>query len=289
MSCLACKNKTSIDRCESKALTKLAYCGRHMRCKKPNAWIASRPSLLRLLIKFQAHCRGFITRLPLRNAGIGVLRRSLCHNDDEIITMEGKNEVHPHDYFSVEEDGKIWWFDQRSMIQWSQKELDIRNPYTRTILTRDDTRRLRKLWIYRRKRGLPIYHEGQQTGMTVIERRDNRWMRIAQILRENEYDIHHEHFISLDYPHLMMIVNTLTEDTRWWYTHTSDPTVHKYHNWLKNMRNVMHTYESMTLLSSDIAGMFLSALFDVHAPGELAYYIMTAYNRASAVILPEFD
>jgi len=227
-------------------------------------------------------------RIPIRYAGKGVLKRSLCNNDDEIITMEDKTEVHPHDYFSVEEDGKVWWFDQRSMIQWSQKELEIRNPYTRTILSKDDTRRLRKLWIYRRKHGLPLYHEGQQTSMTRIERRDNRWMRIAQILREHEYDIHHEHFISLDYPHMMLMINTITEDTRWWYSHTSDPTVYKYHNWLKNMRNGMHTYESMTLLSSDIASLLLSALYDIHAVHEMAYYIITAYNRSSAVILPAF-
>ena len=289
MSCLACKNKTSTDRCESKALSKFAYCGRHMRCKKPNAWIASRPTLLRILIRFQARCRGFIARVPIRTAGLGVLRRSLCHNDDEIITMDGKTEVHPHDYFSIEEDGKVWWFDQRSMFQWSQKELDVRNPYTRTILSKEDTRRLRKLCVYRRKHGLPLYHEGQYPAMTVIERRDNKWLRVAQILREHEYDIHHEHFISLDYPHLLMIVNTLTEDTRWWHSHTSDPIVYKYHNWLKNMRNVMHTYESMTRLSCDIGTLLLSSLYDVHAPGELAYYIITAYKRASAVILPELD
>ena len=289
MSCLACKNKMSLDRCESKALSKFAYCGRHMKCKKPNAWITTHPSLLRILIRFQARCRGFIVRVPIRLAGKGVLKRSLCHNDDEIVTLEGKNEVHPLDYFSIEEDGKVWWFDQRSMFQWSQKELDIRNPYTRTILSKDDTRRLRKLWVYRRKRGLSIYHEGQQTTMTILERRDNRWLRIAQILREHEYDIHHEHFISLEFPQLMMLINTLTEDTRWWHTHTGDATVFKYHNWLKNMRNVMNTYESMTLLSNDIAGLLLSALYDISAMNEFAYYLFSAHTRASSVGLYAFD
>ena len=276
MSCLACKNKTSTDRCESKALPKFAYCGRHMKCKKPNAWITTRPTLLRILIRFQARCRGFITRIPIRIAGPGVLRRSLCHNDDEIITMDSKTDIHPHDYFSILEDGKVWWFDQRSMFQWSQKELDIRNPYTRTIFSKDDTRRLRKLCIYRRKHGLQLYHAGQYPAMTLIERRDNKWLRIAQILRELDHDIHHEHFISLEYSYMFMIINTLTEDTRWWYSHTSDPTVYKYHNWMKNMRNVMHTYESMTRLSCDIGTLLLSALYDVHAPGEMAYYIITA-------------
>jgi len=259
-----------------------------MRCRAPNAWITTRPTLLRILVRFQAYCRGFIARIPIRYAGKGVLKRSLCNNDDEIITMESKTEVHTLDYFSVEEDGKVWWFDQRSMIQWSQKELDVRNPYTRTLLSRDDTRRLRKLWIYRRKHGMSVYHEGQQPSMTRIERRDNRWLRIAQILREHDYEIHHENFISLDYPHTMLMINTLTEDTRWWNANTSDPTVYKYHNWLKNLRNCMHTYESMTLLSSDIASLLLSALYDIHPMTEFVYYIFTAYTRASAVIIPTY-
>jgi hypothetical protein len=283
MSCLACKTKVSLERCEAKALTNLAYCGRHMRCKRTNSWVSKHAALLRYIVKFQAHCRGFIARRILRLAGKGVLRRGACHNDTEIVTLEEKTDVHPHDYFSIEEDGKVWWFDQRSMFQWSQKELEIRNPYTRSLLSKDDTRRLRELMIYRRRRGLSLYHIGQQTPMDEIEKRDNRWMRIAQILREHEYDIHHEHFISLDFPKLFLLINTLTEDTRWWHAQSKDATLQKYHLWLKNMRNVMSTYTSMTHLSRDIAGILLTVFYEVNGVNEFAYYLFSAYNRISAL------
>lgn len=280
MSCLACKTKVSPDRCEAKALTNFAYCGRHMRCKRTNSWVAKHVTLLRRIVKFQARCRGFLARRPLHLAGKGALRRSLCHNDTEIVTLEDKGDIHPYDYFSIEEDGKVWWFDQRSMFQWSQKELDIRNPYTRSILSNDDTSRLRELWIYRRRRGLAVYHEGQQTPMNAIEKRDNRWLRTAQILREHAFPLHHEHFISLEFPQLVVFVNALTEDTRWWHAQSGDTTVQKYHFWLKNMRNVMNTYTSMTQLSVDIAGIILTVFYDVNGVNEFAYYVFSAYNRA---------
>jgi hypothetical protein len=130
---------------------------------------------------------------------------------------------------------------------------------------------------------MPLYHEGQRTPMDMIEKRDSRWMRIAQILREYEFEIHHEHFISLEFPQLAVLVNTLTEDTRWWYTQTGDPIIQKYHFWLKNMRNVMHTYASMTHLSKDIAGILLSVMYDVNGISEFVYYLFSAYNRSTAI------
>ena len=108
MSCLACKNKSSIDRCESKALRNLPYCGKHMRCKKTNRWVEKNPGILSSILKIQSLIRGVLARIPLRIAGVGVLKRSLCHNDDEIITMDPKTAVHPHDYFSIEEGGKVY-------------------------------------------------------------------------------------------------------------------------------------------------------------------------------------
>ena len=280
MSCLACKNKSSVDRCTSKALTNLPYCGRHMRCRKVNQWITGVPGTLRRLVMLQSCVRGFLARIPIRLAGAGVLKRSLCHNDEEIITMDGKTEVHPHDYFSVEEGGKVYWFDQRTMIQWSQKELDIRNPYTRGILSAQDTSRLRKIWNYRQKNGLQLYHDGQRTPMSVQERRDNRWLRIAQILREFGYDVHHENFISLDIPQFVIFVNALTEETRWKYFEGHDPKIHRYHMWLKNIRNVVYTYTSTTQLSSDVAALILTIMYEIRDLDDFVFLVCSAYYRS---------
>lgn len=292
MSCLACKNKSSLDRCEKKALStptggSFLYCGTHMRSKKIKQWITKHPGVLRGIIRTQSIIRGILARVPIRLAGIGVLKRSLCHNDDEIVTLEGKSEVHPHDYFSIEEGGKVYWFDQRSMIQWSQKELEIRNPYTRTILSKEDTRRLRKIWTFRQKNGMQLYHPGQQTSRSLIERRDNRWLRIAQIIREIGYDLHHEHFISLEIPQLAVFINGLTEDTRWLYFERHDPHLHKYHMWLKNIRNVVYTYGSTTQLSSDVAAVILAIMYEIRDLEDFVFLVYGSYHRANDMVFIE--
>jgi len=289
MSCLSCKTRSSIERCQTKAIGGLPYCGRHMRCKKIHRWISKNPEIEKKLVHIQSLWRGHHMRTLLHLAGPGVLRRSLCHNDDELVTLEHKTEVHPRDYFAIEEDGKIWWFDQRSMFQWSQKELDIRNPYTRTILTVKDQERLRELLMYRRRHNVPLYHEGQRSAMTLIEKRDNRWLRVAQIIREFAFDIHHEQLISMDYPQLAVFVNTLTEDMRWVLyqpenKHASDR-MQRYHYWLKNMRNVMHTYQSETMLSNDVAGIILNILYDTHCVGDFVFHMYSAYHRSNEFML----
>lgn len=284
MSCLACKNKASLDRCEKKALTNFAYCGTHMKCRKVNQWVTKHPGVLLGVIRIQSRMRGVLARIPIRLAGKGVLNRSVCHNDDEIITMDSKADVHPHDYFAIEESGKVYWFDQRSMIQWSQKELEIRNPYTRTILSTDDTRRLRKIWNVRQKKGMSLYHPGQRAPMTLVERRDNRWLRITQIVREFGYEIHHENFISLDVPQFAVFINALTEDTRWLYFESHDPNLHRYHVWLKNIRNAVYTYTSTTLLSSDIACLILTIMYEIQDLEDFVFLVYGAYHRANDMI-----
>lgn len=282
MSCLACKNKSSIDRCESRALRNLPYCGKHMRCKKTNQWAEKNPRILSGILKIQSLVRGVLTRTPLRIAGVGVLKRSLCHNDDEIITMDPKTSVHPHDYFSIEEGGKVYWFDQRSIIQWSQKELEIKNPYTRTVLSREDTKRLRLVWNFRQKKGLQLYHEGQRQPMSAADRRDNRWLRVTQIMREHGYEeIHHENFISMNIPQFAVFINSLTEDTRWLYFENHDPNLHRFHSLLKNIRNAAYTYNCEIQLSSDVATLILSIMHEIRDLEDFVFLVYGAYHRAN--------
>ena len=280
MSCLACKNKLSLDRCERRALSKLPFCGVHMKSKHKKTWIANQPSLQKNIVKIQALCRGFLARLPIRLAGPGVLKRSICNNDEDLVTVEEKDKVHPHDYFAIEEDGKIWWFDQRSMLQWAHQELDIKNPYTRTLLSKQDMKRLRKLWNYRRTHNLPLYHAGQRRPMNDLERRDNWWLRIAQVLREHEFELHHQHFISLNFPQMMVFVNTLAEDMRWWHSNRGENAAGKYALILVSLRNNMPRYNSLTLLSKDIAGVLLCAISEIINTPKLIYYINLAYHRS---------
>lgn len=271
MRCLACQNKKTSERCSKNALHGCVYCGTHMRTRRVTSWL-TKPTL-RAIRKFQAVVRGVLVRSYLRMAGKGCIDRRVCNNDSDLVTCDEKHEVHPMDYFSVEQDGKVWWFDQRSFFQWSQNDLAICNPYTRTPLTAEDTRRLRALVRYRKMHRKPLYHDGQPPPMTVLDTRDNRWMRVCQILREFAYPEHHEHFISLDYSRLCTLVNALVEDTRHWTVMPNQ----KYHTILKNLRNLMHTYYTDRQLSLDTATVLLTILMDIPSASRFAGFIHQAF------------
>lgn len=256
-------------------------CGVHARLKKPNYWITS--DLQNSIKKFQALWRGYAVRYRLKLAGPGVLKRSLCHNEDEMVTAEGKTEVSPFDYFSIEQDGKIWWFDQRTMIEWSQKNLQIANPFNRVPLTTDDMRRLRTLYYLRRKYGLPVLHT-TQNDEDILESRDLRWLRLVQIFNECGFvDIlHPEHFIGLSYHSMRYILNGMVEQTRWWMYEKVDgkdpyalraPRA-KIHTWIRSIRNTMHTYTSLPMLSRDIAGACIACANEMKDPADFMFFLL---------------
>lgn len=278
MSCLSVKNKTSTERCTARALRNCMYCKRHMKMRTPIPWVT--PSIGECIIKFQALWRGFQARVPLKLAGKGVLKRSLCHNEEEIVTLE--TNIHPYDFFSIEEDGKLWWFDQRTLYQWSLSSMDIINPYTRTQLKPSDTKRLRAIIRWRKRNKLSLYHEDPPV-LGMLERRDLRWMRVAQVLREDGHSIHYEHFNTLSYSQFIVFVNSILEDIRWW-TYEKQNRTRKYYLWLKNLRNIMHSYhQNRNGLSCDIGSILMMILDDIKHTSQISYYIYTGYQHANSI------
>ena len=108
MLCNSCKNKNSTERCGSPALKNLQFCGKHVKSKTPRLWSVVN-SAGDSAVKIQKVWRGWIVRYLHDLSGPGVLKRSLCHNEDDVITAEDK--VHPSNYFAFHEDGKVFWFD----------------------------------------------------------------------------------------------------------------------------------------------------------------------------------
>lgn len=281
--CLACKRKDSIERCTNKSLANFMYCGRHVKIVNVKPWIHSMPVLLSKIVRIQAIWRGRMVRKPLKLAGKGVLKRSICVNDEEMITMDSKEKLHPYDYFSLEEDGTVWFFDQKTMIQWAQKELTVRNPYTRKQLSNEDTARIRNLYVWRRRNKMEVFHEKPEE-LSIVEKRHKRWMRIVQILREAALgEIHHENFIALNYPQLATLVNSIVEDMRWWI-HEKPGRNTKYLRWMLNIRNLMHSYRHNIDLSSDIACVILTILHDSPKIHDFAFQVYTGYLRAAAIL-----
>jgi hypothetical protein len=283
MRCLSCKNNQSIERCLQDSATNFMFCKMHMRAKCLRHWITFNPIIYTQICIIQALFRGFSIRNRLQLAGKGVLKRSLCHNDEEMVTMETKTEIHPFNYFSIEEDGNVWWFDQRSMIEWSQKALEIKNPFTRRTLKPEDATRLRLLYIIRKKKGIPFLHNEQTELPGVVAVRDLRWIRIVQILHEFGFagTVHPNHFCSLTYTRLHLFLGSLIEDTRWWMSKNQKRL--KYHTWLKSIRNTMGTYNDLAHLSRDVAGILISIINDLRRPEDFVFFILSAVVRTELV------
>lgn len=115
----------------------------------------------RSLVKIQACARGWLVRRRLWYAGPGVIFRKDLANDEDIITGAEKEKVHPMDFFSFLENGKVWWFEFSSLWTWCMRNEEPTNPYTKVLLSSDTRKRLRTVWGYKRRRHEELPPESQ--------------------------------------------------------------------------------------------------------------------------------
>lgn len=228
-------------------------------------------------------------RKLLRLAGPGVLNRKLCHNDEELTTCIEKDRQYPLDYFAINENGTVWWFDQRTMFQWSHRQIDITNPYTRQPLSVPDRKRLRELYVLRLRRGERAYHSIDAYPNDIIGRRDLRWLRIVQILREHDFtDFHHEHFLSMNRGQLYAFTEFFQEDLRWWTFHVPGRAKSRQAQYLVWIRNLYKMFflrrPDATQMSYELSGHLLSILNDCRIIHEMCFYIVSAFVRVSSAI-----
>lgn len=147
------------------------------------------------VVTIQKVVRGYLIRRRLKWAGPGVLSRKVCINDEEMVTFDDKNSVHPFDYFGWNDSGKVWWMSVLSVSQLFRGELRPVNPYTKTPFSMEDRKRFRKLQMYCLRRKLPLAHT-QPT--TPDDQLSIYKFTIHQIMEENGIDgIHPEEWQSL--------------------------------------------------------------------------------------------
>lgn len=287
--CFSCKNRHSYERCSAACVGSMLVCGRHAKCKNVRFWHKETPRIGRAILRIQAAWRGYALRRFLRLAGPGVLKRKLCHNDEELTTFMEKDKQDPLDYFSINENGTVWWFDQKTMFQWAHRQLEITNPYTRQPLKPEDRKRLRELYVLRLRQGKSPYHSSDAFPDTLVERRDLRWLRIAQILHENDFtDLRHENFLSLNRGQLYGFTELFLEDMRWW-THSvpgrAQSRQAQYLVWIRNLYKLFIVRRpDSTQMSCELAGHLLSILNDCRMTHEICFYIVSAYVRVNVLI-----
>ena len=268
--CISCKNKTSDERCRSYAIKGLAFCGRHAKAKVKRIWHTVN-NVDPKVVKIQSVWRGYNLRLRLNKLGVGVLKRSLCHNEEELVTMDPISKIHPFVYFSFEEDGKVWAFEFNNICKIFMSSVLPLNPYTRTPLSYDTRRRLRWYARFMTRRKDELYSVRVSKADTTVYRLN----QLCQILAENGFhDFRPEYLEILTYEQASVMRSLI------WSMLKNRPKNSRWYRYvmLFNNRNYMANYHPLTRLIS----MIMCVLTDIWNPSdeyEFCYLIIAAYYQ----------
>jgi len=277
--CISCKNKTTNERCTSKSLLNLQFCGKHARVKEPRIWHAIH-NTDKLVLTLQKLWRGYYIRKRLRLAGPGVLKRSLCHNDDELVTAEDKTRQHPFDYFSFEESGKLWWFDIRSLIEWSFQNQSFLNPYTKQPIPIEVRRRFRealrmRIWIDRE----PI----TINPLCSIKLEASKWVRLTQEMEENLFtEVNPMTFVALSKFQIWSFINIFRGEFKLWCDEHSSAHSRrlKCSVWIDTYRkNQLTNFSDLGKLSAYLSRLLLGILSYIKDPQHVCFMILSSLYR----------
>lgn len=209
--CAALRNKKSTDQCGSTALLGHRVCGVHARCKTVQYWADINVDKIRRFTKVQGLYRGWRVRKVLALAGPGVLRRGICVNDEDLMTLEDKHKQEPFDYFGLQEGDKVWWFDFATAWEWFTRSVSPTNPYTKNPIAHTDLTRLRVFHLYRRRHRMIVPPPSRDLKDNILR----RWTILSQIFRGFGFeDVHPEQFANLTRENLRVAFRFLSDDVR---------------------------------------------------------------------------
>lgn len=278
--CASCKNKTSTDQCRSQAMKGLLFCGKHAKTKTKRLWADLNNGNQKAII-IQKVWKGFFLRHRLKLAGEGVLKRSECHNTEELVTMDDKNKVRPLDYFSFREADKLWWFDVRSLYHILKRSARPENPYTRQPLPIDTRRRLRDVCRIRKKLGLDNYHDPLRPE-NFSDLVNEKWLTVCQIIEENGFfDMNHLLFSSLNRSQLYVLLNLIQMDMVAFATeHSIRSPRYNYILWLRTcLSNFEKNRTNRLQCSWSVSKALLSILYDCPENYPVCFIIVSALTR----------
>ena len=277
-SCSSCKSKTSKDRCLAKSIGDTLFCRRHLKVKEPRIWaIVNNVKPCATLI--QKIWRGYSVRKWIKLAGPGALNRNICHNDEELVTLDDKKSVSPFSYFAFEEAGKVYWFDFRSLIQHCFK--NTTNPYTRQPLSIETRKRLRMLYAMRHRRKLLYTHDPERQ-MDVQQVILENWTSLCQIVEENGFfDVNPEIFNTANRSQLYVFLLMISIDMNAWAAeHKSKYSRRlKYCSWLKTILNQYSPSAHPLKIQFMTSRVLLNILSDCAEPYNVCFIIMASLYR----------
>ena len=280
MICSSCKNQSSFDRCTNKALKGLILCGKHAKVRSPRIW-KDLHELDNKAIVIQKQWRGYSIRKRLKLAGPGVLNRSICHNEEELVTLDDKNSVSPMNYFAFEENDKVYWFDIRSLLDNCISNINPTNPYTRQQISIETRKRLRELSVIRHVYKLEKTHDTtkQRTRDEIIR---DLWINVCQIIVENGFfEMSHLYFTSLNRTQLFIFINILKQDLVAWAAEHSSLSSRRYRYifWMKRLLNEYNKGVDASRMSFLTATILLAILHDSLNNYPICFMVMSALHR----------
>ena len=242
------------------------FCGKHLKMKKKKIWSNVCPHRNHALI-IQRVWRGYFCRKMLKLGGEGSLNRSKCHNEEELFTLEGKNSVPPLDYFSITESGKLYWFNIKSINQWTRKNMT--NPYTRQELEIKDRIRLRELCRIKRKFNCQILQHSDNTTA-------GKWAEICHIIEENGFfDMTPLFFQELNRTGLFQLMSIILTDL---IAYSSGKRVRQ--NYVELVKSKLKTFKNISNNISDrVANTLLFILYDCVNSYDICFIIVSARCR----------
>lgn len=265
MLCASCQNISTTHRCLTSAIPGLQFCGRHVKVKTPRLWVEVN-NVIPKVVLIQKIWRGFYIRKQIIECGPGVLKRFLCNNDEELVTMESKHRQYPLDYFSFEEGGKVFWFDVETIVRCVFDKSNPVNPYTRQPINLETRRRLRKIWVRRRL--------GRLLDSTKI------WIQICQILEENGFEeMNPTLFESLNRTQFSVFLNLLKTDLIAIVAESP-----KHRGSILALNAVKHVIKKHTPFTGQIdgvrkVGILLYNLLHMSNPYPICFAIMSSMTR----------
>jgi hypothetical protein len=278
--CASCKNKTSLDRCASNALPGLSLCGRHAKMKTPRLWGVVN-GLDKKAILISKIWKGYFIRKMLKLAGPGVLNRTKCVNEEEILTFESIRSVDVFHYFGFEENGKIYGFDVETILNMFKRNLLPANPYTRQPISIDDRKRLREIYSYRIRNKIQKLHD--INGLTSMENHvESKWVHICQIAEENGFNgVSPNLFLDLNRAQLFVLLTMIYNDMKTWAAeHSSIKSKRFLHVfWIQNILKKFSAVTGKLEYSFLVSSILLSILYDSIQPYNVCFIIMSALYR----------
>lgn len=281
ITCASCKNRKSEEKCNSPALKGILFCGKHAKIKNPRIWSsvvkADVPA-----IQIQKIWRGYYLRKQISLAGPGALRRSLCHNDEDIVTFESKNNVSPLDYFAFEENNKIWWFDVRTILQHADTQLIVTNPFTRQPLSQDANQRIRNIYLFRLRTNRPILHIDSTGNLKAEDVIRQNWIHLCKILELNAFiDVQPRMFSTLNCTQFFILFSLLYADMKVWANEHKIKCSkrYRYTSAIKDTITKLRNNKTPSLSAYYASKTLLTVLNDTSDPYPICFMLMSALVR----------